>query len=432
MPDFGRWSSNGGDPSLNEINRTDRFLDALANQQPVYSTDPSEAELAQLLAGWRDEIRTPPLMSPVTPRDAVVALTRSVESRKRTRMGMAIVGSVAAAVLCIGGFGAVVASSGPGDSLYGLRTALFGEQTRTDQVTLASQQLAEVQQLIDKGQWQAAQDKLQAVTTTVATVNDVEQKQQLVTQWQDLTVKVDAKDPNATLPPGVPPPVMPEPVVVAPASTTSTTTSSETSGPTSSPAETTTAFSEPTSPTTTPSSPTTSSPTTSSPTTSSPSPQPPPPSDTPTTTTTQPATTTTTTTPSATSTPTTATTTTYAVTTTITTSQAPVPPVAGPAAGGTPSPAGSGAPGVVGDAPAAGGGAPPAGGGGSPVGGSAQVVAPATTAPAEAPRQPNTESPATQSPVTQNPVTENQPTVTIPVTTTTLEMPPPKQRGDGE
>ena len=31
MPDFGRWSANGGDPSLNEINRTDRFLDALAN-----------------------------------------------------------------------------------------------------------------------------------------------------------------------------------------------------------------------------------------------------------------------------------------------------------------------------------------------------------------------------------------------------------------
>ena len=32
MPDFGRWSGNGGDPSLNEINRTDQLLDALANQ----------------------------------------------------------------------------------------------------------------------------------------------------------------------------------------------------------------------------------------------------------------------------------------------------------------------------------------------------------------------------------------------------------------
>jgi len=430
MPDFGRWSANGGDPSLNEINRTDRFLDALANQQPVYSTDPSEAELAHLLAGWRDEIRTPPLMSPVTPRDAVVALTHSVESRRRTRTSMAIVGSVAAAVLCLGGFGAVVAGAGPGDPLYGLHTMLFGEETRTDQVALASQQLAEVQQLINEGQWQQAQDKLQTVTTTVATVNDVEQKQQLVTQWQGLTVKVDAKDPNATLPPGVPPPVMPEPVVVAPDSTTSTTTSSETSGPTSSPSETTTPSSETTSPTTTPSSPTTSSPTT---TTSSPAPEPPPPSETPTTTTTQPETTTTTSQP-ATSTPTTSTTTTRVVTTTTTTtSQAGVPPVAGPAAGGTPSPVEGGAPGVVGDAPAAGGDTPPAGGGDSPVGGSAQVVAPPTTAPEQAPRHRGAESPATQSPVTQNPVTENQPEVTIPVTTTTLEMPPPKrQRGNGE
>ena len=209
------------------------FLDALADHQPVYSTDPSEAELAQLLAGWRDEIRTPPLMSPVTPRDAVAALTRAVEARKRTRTSMALVGSIAAAVLCIGGFGAVVASSGPGDPLYGLHTMLLGEQpqTRTDQVMLASQQLAEVQQLIDEGQWDAAQSKLQAVTTTVATVNVVEQKQQLVTQWQDLTVKVDARDPNATLPPGEPPPPMPEPVVVAPGSATPTTTSPQTNSP---------------------------------------------------------------------------------------------------------------------------------------------------------------------------------------------------------
>ena len=44
MPDFGRWN-NGGDPSLNEINRTDRFLDSLAGQEQVYSTDPGEAEL---------------------------------------------------------------------------------------------------------------------------------------------------------------------------------------------------------------------------------------------------------------------------------------------------------------------------------------------------------------------------------------------------
>jgi hypothetical protein len=387
MPDFGRWSGNGGDPSLNEINRTDRLLDALASQQPVYSTDPGEAELAQLLSGWRDEVRTPPLMSPVTPRDASVALRRAVDARKRTRTSMAVVGSVAAAVLCLGGFGAVVAGAGPGDALYGLHTMLFGEQqqTRGDAVMLASQQLAEVQQLIDEGQWGAAQDKLQTLTTTVATVNDVEQKQKLVTQWQDLTVKVDAKDPNATLPPGAPPPVMPEPAVVAPGSDTSTTRSSVTSSSTS----TSSSSSEPA----TSSSETTSSPTASSPTTSSPVSEPPPTSGTPTT-------------PPTTTTPSTATTTTTHAITTTTTSPAGVP-----AAGG-------GGAEVV---------APPTSVSEVP----RQVVTPPPPAPSEAPKQRGPESPVTESPVTQSPVTQS-PVTQNPVTTTTLVMPPPKKHGDGQ
>jgi hypothetical protein len=252
MPDFGRWTSNGGDPSLNEINRTDRFLDALAFEQPVYATDPGEAELAHLLAGWRDEVRDAPLAAAITPRDAVIAFEDARASRKRGRT-LAIVGSAAAAVLCLGGFVSVVAGAGPGDSLYGLHTMFFGEKenTRGDAVMLASQQLAEVQQLIDQGQWDAAQQKLETLTTTVATVNDVEQKQDLVSQWQQLTVKVEQKDPDAVPAPGAPLPQMPDvPVTVDPGSATSISSESPTS---SSPSDSAT----PTSPSdaTTPSSP---------------------------------------------------------------------------------------------------------------------------------------------------------------------------------
>ncbi len=235
MPDFGRWTSNGGDPSLNEINRTDRFLDALASEQPVYSTDPGEAELAYLLAGWRDEHRVPPPEALVTQRDAVAALDRG--TRQRTRFSMAVLGSVAAAVLCLGGFGAVVAGAGPGDALYGLRTMLFGEQqvTRDDQVVLAAKtELAEVQQLIERGQWNAAQDKLAAVTTTVATVDDVARKQELVDQWQELSVKVETKDANATVPPDAPPATLPPlPAIVESSATETSSTITPTTTPSS-------------------------------------------------------------------------------------------------------------------------------------------------------------------------------------------------------
>jgi hypothetical protein len=249
MPDFGRWTSNGGDPSLNEVNRTDRFIDALAGDRQVYSTDQGEAELANLLSGWRDEVRHAPSTMRLTERDAVAALDRATDSRQRRRLSMAVVGSAAAAVLCLGGFGSVVYGATPGDSLYGLRTALFGQQevTRDQQVVLAAQtQMAEVQQLIDQGQWAEAQNKLSTITTTVATVDDVQQKQELADQWQQLSVKVETKDASATVPADAPPVVLPE----VPASeqltiTSSAASSSETTSTTSS--ETTTSPSGPTS-----------------------------------------------------------------------------------------------------------------------------------------------------------------------------------------
>ncbi|UXA14790.1 hypothetical protein KXD97_14105 [Mycobacterium sp. SMC-8] len=267
MPDFGRWDA-GGDPSLNEINRTDQFLDALAAQQQPYSTDHGEAELAHLLAGWRDDVRETPMGHVLTPEDAAAALDRATRPAPRRRFSLAVVGSAAAAMLAIGGFGAVIAGSGPGDALYGLRTMLFGEQTQTrdDAVILAAQtEMQQVQQLIEQGDWQGAQEKLQAVTTTVATVNDLQSRQELVTQWQELTVKVEAQNAAATVPPGAPLPTFPElpAVVLDPGAPVTSDTSDTTSAPsetTSAPSETTTAPSSET---------TTTVPPTSSPTTTS-------------------------------------------------------------------------------------------------------------------------------------------------------------------
>jgi hypothetical protein len=323
MPDFGRWTGNGGDPSLNEINRDERFLDALASGQPVYATDPAEAELAFLLSDWRDEIRDTPATVVVTPRDAAIALRGSLDSRKRKRTSLTLVGSAAAALLVLGGFSAAVYGAGPGDSLYGVRTQLFGEQPseRSDQVMLASQQLAEVQQLVEQGDWQQAQDRLQTLSTTVQGIDQVQDKQELVQQWNALAYKVVEQDPAATLPPpDQPQPVLPSSpltllqVPVVPETTTETSTSTSTSEPTStspsdttptSPSDTTTPTTTPTTslppsdvliaptPTTPPSSPPSSSSSTSTaPSTSTSTPTSTPPSSTPTTTTTTTTTTT--------------------------------------------------------------------------------------------------------------------------------------------
>jgi len=262
MPDSSRWN-NGGDPSLDEINRADRFFEALAAKQPAYPTDHAEAELAFLFSTLRDDVRDAPITSPVSLGAAVDALDGGLAKDRGSRRSLAVVGSVAAAMLCIGGFGTAVYGAGPGDSLYGMRTALFGqhEETRDDQVSLASAQLQQVQQLIDDGQWEEAQSKLVAVSSTVQDVGPVEQKQQLVEQWNALTYKVVEQNPAATLPPGEPLPALPSspltwlPVPVVentPSSDTTTTQGSDTStseSTTTSPSTSETSPTPPTSPT---------------------------------------------------------------------------------------------------------------------------------------------------------------------------------------
>lgn len=278
MPDFGRWTSNGGDPSLNEINRSEKFIEALSLERQVYATDREEAELAVLLAGWRDEARRTPMTGIATPREAVKALDKAT-SQGRVRMPMALVGSMAAALLCLGGFGAAVYGSGPGDALYGVRGLVFGSApvTRDVGVELASSELKQVQQLIDEGQWEQAQQKLQTLTTTVATVGDEQRKQELVDQWQQLSVKVENRDPNATVPPDAPPVVLPEVTVTTTPSTPAespsgeTPTSTPTTGPSTSPTSPTetspgSETSSP-SPTSTPAEPGTSQPSTTAPST---------------------------------------------------------------------------------------------------------------------------------------------------------------------
>ena len=282
-------TGSGDEPSLDAIRRSDGFIDALASGRPAAPQDAADAELAALLGGWRDELRSPPSTGLISESDAVAALNAglarnpvSAPREKRTatptrpRRGLSVVGAAAAAVLCIGGFGAVVAGAGPGDALYGLRSMLFGapKQVRDDQVALAARtELNQVQDLIAQGDWAQAQDKLVAVSTQVATIEDSPQKQELLDQFNDLSAKVVERDPEATAPPGIVYTVPPSatdlvPAVAPPTSTPgapSATDSATSSSESASSSGTTSA--SPTTAATTTASPTTAATTTAAPTT---------------------------------------------------------------------------------------------------------------------------------------------------------------------
>ncbi|HEY7051906.1 MAG TPA: anti-sigma-D factor RsdA [Mycobacterium sp.] len=197
------------DPSLDAIARTDRFVDALASGARMSSVDP----LSAMLGGWRDEVRNKPDAHVITLAQASAALAQAQKPVRRNRVGLTVVGAAAAAVLCLGGFGAVVYDAAPGDSLYGLRSMLFGEgtKTRSDAVTLAAQELDQVQQLVNQGKWDEAQQKLVSLAPKVQGVDNTASKEQLVQQYNLLTAKVIERNPEATPPPPDAPPPPPNP-----------------------------------------------------------------------------------------------------------------------------------------------------------------------------------------------------------------------------
>lgn len=253
MPNSGRDFGHADRPALDEVARTDLLLDALAGLADVDLDDPDDPEdhaMAALLGEWRDDLRWPPASALVSPEQAVEALRDGLtEERRGARRGLAFVGSVAATLMVLSGFGAMVVEARPGDTLYGLHAMVFNEpRVKDDQIALSAKaELAKVEELIAQGQWSQAQNQLAEVSSSVQALNDGGRRQDLIDQVNLLNTRVESRNPNATLPPQAPtvgnslPRSAPRsrPAAPAPSSASPTpSTSAKASAPSSAPATT--------------------------------------------------------------------------------------------------------------------------------------------------------------------------------------------------
>lgn len=236
FPGQGGWQENEGPEDLAALRRTNRMIDAIAADLPVATSDSDEYAVAMMLAAWREDVGREPMPAKPTLGQARNALR---DRGGRSRMLATTVGSAAAVTLLFGGFGAAVYQSHPGDALYGLRTLLFGAPpaVRTDPVVLSAQtELAQVEKLISQGDWEEAQQQLGVAAARVNEVGDAQQKAELASRVQQAEVRIDAKDPQATVPPEMvteTPRIMLSPPSIAPiTSTTTTSTTSTTSAST--------------------------------------------------------------------------------------------------------------------------------------------------------------------------------------------------------
>lgn len=238
FPGQGGWQENEGPEDLAALRRTNRMIDAIAADLPVATSDSDEYAVAMMLAAWREDVGREPMPAKPTLGQARNALR---DRGGRSRMLATTVGSAAAVTLLFGGFGAAVYQSHPGDALYGLRTSLFGAPpaVRTDPVVLSAQtELAQVEKLISQGDWEEAQQQLGVAAARVNEVGDAQQKAELASRVQQAEVRIDAKDPQATVPPEMvteTPRIMLSPPSIAPITSTTTTSTTSTT-----PASTTT------------------------------------------------------------------------------------------------------------------------------------------------------------------------------------------------
>jgi hypothetical protein len=201
-------------PDPGAVARTERFIDAVAKREPIDVGDVADhgdtgnRALAGLLESWRDELRAPVPPGLCRERDAVAALDRGMAYRRRIRRRMAAVGALAAALLSIGGFVAMMGEAKPGDTLYGVHAKVLGEpaSVRDERIARSAQNdMDSVEQMIMLGQWDQAQNKLDAVSDRVQAVKDNDRKQDLVERVNLLNAKVANHDPNATTLPSLAP-----------------------------------------------------------------------------------------------------------------------------------------------------------------------------------------------------------------------------------
>jgi hypothetical protein len=108
---------------------------------------------------------------------------------------------LAAALLGVGGFVAVMGQAQPGDTLYGVHTKVFGEPVSVHDERIASSaqtDLDRVEQMIALGKWDEAQDSLDAVSDRLQHVKDADRKQGLIAKVNLLHAKVLSRDAHAT------------------------------------------------------------------------------------------------------------------------------------------------------------------------------------------------------------------------------------------
>ncbi|GAB19716.1 hypothetical protein GOEFS_094_00150 [Gordonia effusa NBRC 100432] len=188
--DSSGWQHHGTETPLDmhAVRADDEFLEALARDMPVSTSDDAEYQLAGLLAGWRHDL----LSEPAPEFPSIDEVERAIiASQPRPARKAAVrhlrLASGAAAVVVVAAAGLTVLSQGaaPGDPLWGVKKVVFAEQaSQTQAATNAQQNLERAEEALSRGETQQAQSLVNQAAQDLKPVRDEKTRKQM-DDWID-------------------------------------------------------------------------------------------------------------------------------------------------------------------------------------------------------------------------------------------------------
>lgn len=237
------------------VHADDAFLDALGaslreGERPAPTADDlDDAELALLLASWRDEVDAEPIATLVDPRLAVDTVF-TARARKQRRPRVLVPFAAAAAVLAIAFTGAGLAArdAQPGDTLWGLTKVLYADHARSvEAADTVRRDLIFAQTALAEGDLAEARSKLEAAGAGLPSVATEDGYSDLAAQHADLVSKLpDNPADHVQAPPSANPTTVASITSQAPGEATTTAVLSSTTDPTLLPSSPTTSNEQPT------------------------------------------------------------------------------------------------------------------------------------------------------------------------------------------
>lgn len=226
------------DLDVGAVSRDEAFVTQLSQGRYVASTDPAERELAGLIAGWRSEALTGPVLALPEPPQIDEAIAADELAAKRAARGRAmrlLAGAAAVVFVAFAGMLVIAQGAEPGDPLWTVKKVVFADEAEQTEARVAVQNDLEIaQSAIAEGDYDEGSRRINRAEDRLGPVRDPATVEEMKRWIEQLRESTDAPAPEQPAPDESTDPSAPSSEPESPAPTEPSTSETPSSSPESS------------------------------------------------------------------------------------------------------------------------------------------------------------------------------------------------------